>query len=308
LERRKTTIMLALLFVRVCQKKKHLMERMMAVIAMTREMATLGKDVASGLADRLGLDVVHHEVVEHDIVRRSGLPESEVHRFLEGEASLLERWRIDQRRLSNYTALEILELAAKGNVLIRGWGATYLLRSVPHVMCVRLTAPMDFRTQVLMKRLSINDPSAARREIERNDAAHNGTIQRLFGADWTDAALYAATLNTARISPHDCVDYIERMVDNESFRETPESRANLADLLVDARVRSALREYFGTRLNAVGMDIQVENCKVNISGAVSDDRVIADVIRHVNNVDGVLSVESNIRHLSFSSTAPASRD
>ncbi|MGI9424321.1 MAG: hypothetical protein ACR2PA_14100, partial [Hyphomicrobiaceae bacterium] len=42
LERRKTTIMLALLFVRVCQKKKHLMERMMAVIAMTREMATLG--------------------------------------------------------------------------------------------------------------------------------------------------------------------------------------------------------------------------------------------------------------------------
>ena len=31
----------------------------MAVIAMTREMATLGKDVAAGLAERLGLSVVH---------------------------------------------------------------------------------------------------------------------------------------------------------------------------------------------------------------------------------------------------------
>src|SRR5262245_44432964 len=117
----------------------------MAVIAMTREMATLGKDVTAGLAERLGLKVVHHELVEHDIAERSGMRESEVHRFLEGEASLLERWRIDRHKLSRYTAQEILELAAKGNVLIRGWGATFLLRKVPHVLCVRICAPMPFR-------------------------------------------------------------------------------------------------------------------------------------------------------------------
>src|SRR5919197_5491926 len=98
----------------------------MAVIAMTREMATRGKDVAAGLAQRLALNVVHHEVVEHDIAERSGMRESEVHRYLEGEASLLERWRIDRKRVSRYTAQEILELAVKGDVLMRGWGATYL--------------------------------------------------------------------------------------------------------------------------------------------------------------------------------------
>ena len=52
----------------------------MPVIAMTREMGTLGKEVAAGLAERLGLEVVHHELVEHDISERSGLRESEVHR------------------------------------------------------------------------------------------------------------------------------------------------------------------------------------------------------------------------------------
>ena len=51
----------------------------MTVIAMTREMATLGKDVAAGLAQRLGLTVVHHEVVEHDIAERAGIRESLVH-------------------------------------------------------------------------------------------------------------------------------------------------------------------------------------------------------------------------------------
>ena len=57
----------------------------MAIIAMTREMATLGRDVAAGLAERLGLDIVHHELVAQDIAERAGMRESEVQRFLGGE-------------------------------------------------------------------------------------------------------------------------------------------------------------------------------------------------------------------------------
>jgi hypothetical protein len=34
----------------------------MPVIAMTQEMATLGKDVALGVAEKLGLQLVRHEV------------------------------------------------------------------------------------------------------------------------------------------------------------------------------------------------------------------------------------------------------
>jgi hypothetical protein len=125
--------------------KKGIREDAMAIIAMTREMATLGQDVAAGLGERLGLDIVHHELVAQDIAERAGMRESEVQRFLGGEASLLERWRVDRARVSRYTAEEILELAVKGNVLIRGWGATYLLRNVPHVLCVRICAPMADR-------------------------------------------------------------------------------------------------------------------------------------------------------------------
>ena len=43
----------------------------MAVIAMTREMGTLGKDVVAGLAERLGLEVIQHGLVEHDIAETS---------------------------------------------------------------------------------------------------------------------------------------------------------------------------------------------------------------------------------------------
>ena len=271
----------------------------MAVIAMTREMATLGKDVTEGLAKRLGIEVVHHELVEHDIAERSGMRESEVHRFLEGEASLISRWRIDRHKMSRYTAQEILELAAKGNVLIRGWGATYLLRSVPHVVSVRICAPMRFRMRVLMKRMSIADPAAAQREIERNDAAHNGTMQRMFGIEWMDASLYAVTLNTARIPTEDCVEHIVQLCESEAFRETEQSRTELMDQLIEVRVRSMLDRHFAANLHVVGIDVRVKDKVVVLSGAISDENLIAEVVRKVHGVDGVARVESQIRYLAF---------
>ena len=117
----------------------------MTVIAMTREMGSRGREVALGLADRLGLKIIHHELVEQDLSERLNLPESAVHRFLEGDVSLFERWRIDRTRVSLYTKEEILELACRGNVLIRGWGAAQLLHSIGNVLCIRVCAPIRCR-------------------------------------------------------------------------------------------------------------------------------------------------------------------
>jgi cytidylate kinase len=272
----------------------------MAVIAMTREMATLGRDVSAGLAERLGLTIVHHEIVGRDIAERAGMRESEVNRFLEGQTSLLDRWRIDSKRLSRYTAQEILELAAKGNVLIRGWGASYLLRSVPHVVCVRICAPMAFREKVLMERLGINDAAAARREIERNDAAHYGAVQKMFGGDWREASLYAIVLNTAQIPVEQCVDQIVQLTQNPAFQETAQSRSALMDELILSRVREALEQRFGAGLSTIaGIDVKVSAGKVTLMGGASDDRMIVEALRITHSVEGVLSVESKIAHIAF---------
>jgi cytidylate kinase len=265
----------------------------MAVIAMTREMATLGRNVAAGLAEQLGLTIVHHELVERDIAERAGLPESEVHRFLEGETSLLQRWKIDKKRLSRYTAHEILELAVKGNVLIRGWGATYLLRSVPHVVSVRICAPMEFRESVLMERLGTTDQNLARSEIIRNDAAHNYTMQRLFAVHWKDPTLYTIVLNTARVPVRHCVEQLVRLTESPPFQETAQSRSMLMDALLLARVRSVLDDRFG------GIEPKICSGKVTLTGATTDERLIVEAVRLVHSVDGVCGVESRMSHIAF---------
>src|SRR3954471_1864362 len=116
----------------------------MPVIAMTQEMATLGKDVALGVCEALGLQQVRHEV--GDVVAgRMQVKKSLIRRIREGKASKVERWAADERTISIFTAEQVLDLAVKGNVLIRGWGATVLLRPVPHIPCIRVTAPLELR-------------------------------------------------------------------------------------------------------------------------------------------------------------------
>ena len=270
----------------------------MAVIAMTREMGTLGKDVVAGLAERLGLEVIHHGLVEHDIAETSGLPENKVHQFLEGEASLLERWRMDRRRMRCCTAQEIFELAAKGNVLIRGWGSVYLLRAVPHVLSVRVCAPMEFREAVLMQRLGLKDRAAARREIERDDSAHNGAMQGMFGIDWTDPAHYTMVLNTARVPVQECVNSIVRLAQSSAFAETGESKAELRNQLISARVRSTLERHFGSDAGAL-VKTEVKAGQVMLTGQMVDAHYIAEAVRLVRSVEGVTGVKSHIVPVRF---------
>jgi len=269
----------------------------MAVIAMTREMGTHGKDVVAGVADRLDLSVVHHQLVEQEIAERSGMQEGEIHRALEGEATLFEKWQINRARLTNYTEQEILEVAAKGNVIIRGWGATYLLRSIPHIPCIRLCAPMEARVKTVMQQLSIGDVRTARREIRRSDAAHNGTMQKFFGVDWTDATLYSLVLNSSRIPVNDCIDHIVRLVESEAYAETEQSRSNLMDELIRTRVHAAVDQHYGAQASVLGIEAEVKNGHVSLSGAMIDAVMIEETVRLVQAVDGVESVENHIAHV-----------
>jgi cytidylate kinase len=259
----------------------------MAVIAMTREMGSLGKDVAAGLAEQMGLTVVHHELVEHHLAERLGVKESAVHRYLEGEASLFERWKIDKQKLSRYTAEEILELAQKGNVIIRGWGATGVLRHLPHVLRIRVCADMAFRERVMMVRLGLTDATAARREIERSDAAHAGIVRGFFGVDWQNPLLYHLVVNTSGVPVETCVKIVRLLAERPEFQETEETRSALADKLIESRVRAALGDAFTTPVS-----ISVVKGKVTLTGTTLSP--VGNIEELVRAIPGVTEVENRI--------------
>jgi cytidylate kinase len=264
----------------------------MAVIAMTQEMASLGKDVALGVAEKLGLQLVRHEVGDM-VAGRMQVKKALIRRIREGKASRIEKWAADEKTISIFTAEEVFDLAVKGNVLIRGWGATLLLRSVPHVPCVRVCAPMELRVKRLMERLETDDEHLARHEIEVDDAARAQRMGEHFNVAWGDPSLYDMTLNTERISIESCVDEVVKLAARPEFGETPASKQKLADLALEAKARAALRA--DGRTAGIDISMDVSGGAITLRGIVVDEREKSLVHEVVKSVPGAGAIRDELR-------------
>jgi cytidylate kinase len=269
----------------------------MPVIAMTQEMGSLAKDVSIQLAKTLGLNVMRHEVVEH-VADRMQLPQSLIGRLREGKAGLVERFTTDQRSVALYSAEELFALADRGDVVLRGWGATCLLRPVPHVVCVRITRSLRQRVEWLMGDLETDDAEFAEAEIRRSDQAHASRMNEQFGVTWGDPLLYDLVLNTDRISVESCVEQIARLVRRPEFAETPESRALLANLALAARVRAALKDQPATR--GINVTVEARQGRVTLRGIVLDSEERAGAEGAAAAVPGVDGVDNQLKLMASS--------
>ena len=218
----------------------------MPLIAMNREMGSLGQDVARGLEQALGMKVKHHEIIDH-LANRARIRKSHVISFLEGTQGLIERLTIDQVRLRVLTADEILSMAESGEpIILRGWGATSLLKDVPHAVRICVSASRRTRVKRMMERLNSDNAVQVERVVDQNDESARAVMRRHFHIDTRDINEYDMGFNTDRVPVSQCVEEIVKMVKSAEFAETEASRARLRDIALAHHVRAALRTHSAT--------------------------------------------------------------
>ena len=265
----------------------------MPLIAMTREMGSLGKDVAAAVAERMGKQVVHHEIIDN-LASKMRLRKSHVVRFLEGRSGIWERLTTDKTSLSIYTADETFSLAESDQVaVIRGWGAAHLLRPVSHIISVRVCAPLEVRVKRMMERLNTDDRSFVVNEINLSEEAHGAITRRHFGIDWHDPEQYDLVLNTERLTIEECADEVMSLLDDPNFQETPESERIFRDLALAAHVRSALRQ--DPRTGKMMISIAAEDGVITLAGLVDPSQEPKDAADVATRVAGVTAVKNELR-------------
>src|SRR6187455_1464135 len=274
----------------------------MTVIALTQEMGSLAKDVADQLARDLGLEVMRHEVVDH-VSSRMHVPTSLINRLREGKAGTLERLRADKASLAVYVTEELLDVAERGNVILRGWGATAVLRPVPHVVCVRITRPFEKRVAWLQEQLGSDEASHAEEEIRRSDRAHAARMHAQFGVTWGDPLLYDLVLNTDRVSVESCAEQIAALSRRPEFAETEASRARLQDMALAARVRAALRADAATR--HIDVTVDSDAGRIVLAGIVLDADEMPAAERVARAVAGVAAVDNQLKVMARSRQFPS---
>jgi len=276
----------------------------MPVIALTQGMGSLAQEVAEKLAADLGLQNLEHELAAR-VADKMHVSKSLINRLRSGKAGLIEGMRADKDAMAIYTAEEVLDAAARGNVVIRGWGATQLLRAVPHIPCVRIMRPLEQRVEWLMKQLGTDDRDLARSEIQRSDQANAARMHDQFGVHWGDPVLFDMVLNTERLSVDSCVEQIKNLLKRPEFAETQASKTLLQCMALSARVRVALNAHEDT--HAVDISIDCLDGNVTLSGIVANDAEKTAAARVAQGVTGVKSVDNQLHAMSDARHFPTHR-
>lgn len=167
----------------------------MAVITISRQMGSLGSQIAEEVARCLDYRVVWREVI-NEAALRAGVPEVALATI--DELDLLGlRPPASARRAYHEAVHDIMEeLAGAGNVVIVGRAGQVILRDWDDVLHVRLFAPLELRVEriAVQHNLSLE---AARTQVEASDAARARYLRRYYRVKWEDAGLYGLILNTA---------------------------------------------------------------------------------------------------------------
>jgi cytidylate kinase len=261
------------------------------IIAMTREMGSLGTFIGLEVAEQLD-----HAFVRDEIVRRAAreyrVMESGLVRAVERPPRWLERLGPVRRRHRTYLEAAVLEVAQRERVVLMGRWSTIFLSGVRHAIRIRVCAPAEIRVRRVMERYRIAQEDAARR-IAAYDEGVRTRMRQMFDAEWTDPLLYDLVINTASVTVPSGVRQVLALASASEFQPTDESRAALGDRALAARIRATLGASAST--GDVDLVVEVVRGMARLDGVVASDEERDAALAVARAVPGVVGVASEIK-------------
>lgn len=263
----------------------------MPIIAMTREMGSLGTFIGAEVARQLGYELRRNDIIKA-AAREYRAMEGQLVGTVEEAPRLLERFGRRAQRYQLYIQAAVLDAALQERVLLVGRWSTIFLRGVRHAIRIRVCAPPEVRAHRVMKRFGIDHAEAVRR-IAAYDEGVRARMRQLFDLDWTDPLLYDLVINTEAVTPESGVRQVLALAAAPEFQATEESRAALRNQALAARVRATLKATATTA--AMDVDVRAVDGRVLLGGVVSSEEEREAALAVAGGVSGVVAVTSDVK-------------
>jgi cytidylate kinase len=171
----------------------------MSTVTISRQLGSLGHEVARAAADRLGYRLVWREAI-NQAARQAGAPEVALAAI--DELGLLGLCPSPKACHAYHRAVRQVmeELANKGGVVILGRAGQVILRDHPEVLHVRVVAPKRLRVERISRRHGIS-LQASEAQVEASDRYRQAYLRRFYHVRGDDSDLYDLFINTGRLSP-----------------------------------------------------------------------------------------------------------
>jgi cytidylate kinase len=186
---------------------------MIKIITIEREYGSGGGEIAQLVAKQLGWKLWDHLLTE-EIARLADCPKAVVEvreertdplyyrlfkSFLrgsyEGSLNAHKIKPVDSECILKFTEQVVQQAAKTGNSVIVGRGSQHFLRNRKDTLRVFLYAPREDKVRRLLRRGKSEEE--AEELVDTVDRERADFIQKYFGVEWPDRAVYHAMINTA---------------------------------------------------------------------------------------------------------------
>ena len=189
-----------------------------SVVTITREFGSGGRTIAKKLAEELGYDYYDYELVQK-IAQESGFAEGFIEEFGEevstgGFFSFFgNNWGALNINDQLYFAEKkvILELAEKGNCIIVGRCADYILKDRKDTLNVFIYADMEWKKDRIVNLYGETDVDIEKRILEK-DKRRKAYYKYYTDRKWNRAANYHISLESSELGIDTCVEILKSIV------------------------------------------------------------------------------------------------
>lgn len=265
----------------------------MSIVTISRQVGSLGSEVALKLAEALRVECADKTTLEK-YLNDHGIPPEVRERFEEKRPSLWDALSFDKHRYLHHLKAAILDFAVKGEGVIVGRGSPVFLQGVPGVLHVKLVAPMAVRVARIREQHGCDD-AHAKRIIHHGDHDRSGFYRYFFDVDWNSPELYDLTINTGVLSAAQVVDLIRRVLDSNCVSNDPHAfQLALSDQLLAHAVTTKI--LYDEQVPLRFFTATAEDGVVTISGVTG---IPEDVSRCAELAAAVPGVKSVVQSVSF---------
>lgn len=197
----------------------------MAVITISRQFGSLGDELASYLADKLGCNVIDRMTVLEEFYEDIS---SDERAALKDSAKTFLREFKDGKTYKDVLIEKILEMTESGNLIVLGEGGCVILEDDEDAIHIRVTASEELR-RIRTSRMLNMEMEETKNFISYSDKRRKRFVSTLYERDLADPSLFDLTFNTDNLSVEECADAVLALIKKRANRRAIEAQTRTDD-------------------------------------------------------------------------------
>ncbi len=267
----------------------------MAIITISRQLGSLGSEIAKSLKEELGYNFLDKELLEEELVNKYGIKQEKVKQYDEKKPAFWDMFYTDKDRYLYFLKTTMYEFAHKGHCVIMGRGGQVLFQDIPGSLHVRIIAPLKARFERIMEIYNGNK-EIAEQVLQHCDHDRAGFHKFFFHANWEDPGLYDLTVNTRLLTVEAAAQIIKDAINASGIAgQQPEHNTQLTDLCLSQEVYT--RIVYTEKVPIRFLNVVTNNCEVILRGGMNTEDDINKCEEIAANVTGVKKVENELHHI-----------